>query len=263
MPDAASRFTGLAAGYDSARPAPPPDLTAFLVQWSGVAAPDVVDIGAGTGLSTMVWAGVAAQVAALEPGPDMRSVLTAKVAARPAGPTRFTILDAVAERTGLPDASADIVTASTAMHWFDPVRALPEIRRVLRPGGLLVAYAPAWPPRTDPEADVAFAAFENLVTRLEIERGLRPPDAGDDYAATMRASGQFRYVAELALHSRETGDAGRLMLLARTRGGAAALLRAGATEDEIGLTGLAEIAARRLPRLRPWWWSFNVTIGVC
>ena len=263
MPDAASRFTGFAPGYDSARPAPPPDLTAFLVQWSGVATPDVVDIGAGTGLSTMVWAGIAARVTALEPSADMRSVLAAKVAARPAGPTRFSVLDAVAERTGLPEASADIVTASTAMHWFDPARALPEIRRVLRPGGLLVAYLPAWPPRMDPEADVAFAAYEDRMTRLEIERGLRPPDAGDDYAATMRASGQFRYVAELALHSRETGDTGRLMLLARTRGGAAALLRAGATEEEIGLTGLAEVAARRLPRQRPWWWSFKVTIGVC
>jgi SAM-dependent methyltransferase len=263
MPDAATRFSGFAAGYDSARPAPPPDLPPFLAQWSGVTTPDVVDIGAGTGLSTMLWAGIADQVTALEPSADMRAVLAAKVAAGPAAPTRFTVADAVAERTGLPAASADIVTAGTAMHWFDPVRALPEIRRVLRPGGLLAAYRPAWPPRIDPETDAAFAGFEDLVTRLEIERGLRPPDAGDDYAATMRASGQFRHVARLALHSRETGDAGRLMLLARTRGGAAALLRSGAAEDDIGLTGLAEVAARRLPRPRPWWWSFEVTIGVC
>ena len=175
MPDAASRFTGLAAGYDSARPAPPPDLTAFLVQWSGVAAPDVVDIGAGTGLSTMVWAGVAAQVTALEPGPDMRSVLTAKVAARPAGPTRFTILDAVAERTGLPDASADIVTASTAMHWFDPVRALPEIRRVLRPGGLLVAYA------------AGLAAADRSRGRRGLRRVREPGDPARDRARAAAA----------------------------------------------------------------------------
>ena len=89
------------------------------------------------------------------------------------------------------------------------------------------------------------------MTRLEIERGLRPPDAGDDYAATMRASGQFRYVAEMALHSRESGDTGRLMLLARTRGGAAALLRSGATEDEIGLTALAEVASAGCPGSGP------------
>lgn len=262
MPDAVARFTGFAAGYDAARPAPPPDLTAFLVQWSGGPAPDVVDAGAGTGLSTMIWAGVARQVTALEPSADMRAVLAEKAAAQPPGPTRFAVLDAVAEDTGLPDASADIVTASTAMHWFDPARALPEIRRVLRPGGLLVAYLPAWPPRIDPEADAAFAAYEELMTRLETERGLRPPDAGDDYAATMRASGQFRYVAEMALHSRESGDAQRLMLLARTRGGAAALLRAGATEAEIGLTGLAEVAVRRVPQPRPWWWAFKITIAV-
>jgi SAM-dependent methyltransferase len=263
MPGAVTRFEGLAAGYDAARPAPPLDLPLFLSQWSGVAAPDVVDVGAGTGLSTMVWAGVARQVTALEPGADMRSVLAAKIAARDGGGTRFLLLDATAEATGLPAASADIVTASTAMHWFDPDRALPEIARVLRPGGLLVAYAPAWPPRLDPDTDAAFAEFEDMVTRLEIERGLRPPDAGDDHATTMRRSGRFRSVAELALHSRETGDTARLLLLARTRGGVAALLGAGATEAEIGLTRLAEVAARRPPGPAPWWWSFNVTIGVC
>jgi len=35
----------------------------------------------------------------------------------------------------LPGGCADIVTASQAMHWFDAGRALPEIARVLRPGG--------------------------------------------------------------------------------------------------------------------------------
>jgi SAM-dependent methyltransferase len=262
MPDAVSRFSGFAEEYDAARPAPPAELTDFLVQWSGLAVPDVVDIGAGTGLSTMIWSGIAGQVTGIEPSADMRSVLARKVAARPPGSTRFRVLNASAEDTGLPDDSADIVTASTAMHWFDPALAMPEIGRVLRPGGLLVAYVPAWPPRIDPEADAEFAAFEDLVTRLEIERGLRPPDAGRDHAATMRRSGQFRYVSELALHGREAGDAGRLIRLARSRGGAAALLAAGASTAEIGLDRLTEVAVRRIPAERPWWWLFRVTIGV-
>jgi SAM-dependent methyltransferase len=38
----------------------------------------------------------------------------------------------------LPDASADVVTAAQAFHWFDHDRALPEIHRVLREGGALV-----------------------------------------------------------------------------------------------------------------------------
>jgi SAM-dependent methyltransferase len=262
MPDSVSRFAGFAGQYDAARPAPPADLPAFLADWSRQPTPDVVDLGAGSGLSTMIWAGAARQVTAVEPGADMRSVLSGKVAREGAGPTRFSVIDGTAEATGLDDASADIVTASTAMHWFDHSRAMPEIIRVLRPGGALAAFGPTWPPRIDPELDAAFEVFEDRMTRLEAERGLRPADSGDEHAAAMRSSGLFRHVAEFGMHSREEGDAARAVGLVRSRGGVAALLAAGATEDEIGITDLAEVAARRLAAPRPWWWTFRVSLGV-
>ena len=41
------------------------------------------------------------------------------------------------EAMPLPDGSADAVFVSTAWHWLDPARAVPEIARVLRPGGRL------------------------------------------------------------------------------------------------------------------------------
>ncbi len=262
MTDAVLRFAGFAADYDAVRPAPPADLTAFLASWSGRPAPDVVDIGAGTGLSTLVWAGTARRVIAVEPGADMRAVLARKISSRPAGSTVFSVTAGTAEATGLASECADIITASTAMHWFDHSRALPEIARVLRPGGVFAAYAPTWPPRIDPEVDAAFVAFDQLMTRLEVERGLHPPDAGRDHAAAMRRSGLFRHVAGVALHGREEGDSARLLGLARSRGGAAALLAAGAREDEIGLTALTEVAASRLPASRPWWLTFQVSLAV-
>jgi len=42
-----------------------------------------------------------------------------------------------AEEIPLPDASVGAVLAGQAMHWFDLDRALPEIARVLTPGGVL------------------------------------------------------------------------------------------------------------------------------
>ena len=46
---------------------------------------------------------------------------------------------APAEESGLDDASVDVVYVAQAMHWFDFERFFAEVRRVLRPGGILVA----------------------------------------------------------------------------------------------------------------------------
>jgi hypothetical protein len=67
---------------------------------------------------------------------------------------------------------------------------------------------------------------------------------------------------EVGLHSRDQGDAERIANLALSQGGAAALLAEGATEDELGLTALRQVAARRLAVPRQWWWTYRVRIAV-
>jgi SAM-dependent methyltransferase len=283
MTSAVARFADLAPRYDAARPQAPAELAEVLMQWSERSEPDVVDVAAGTGLSTVMWVGRARQVTAVEPGADMRAVALRRLGLnpdRPAGvlassgpaartapggaarPTAVTVAAGSAEATGLPDGCADLVTASQAMHWFDAARALPEIARILRPGGVFAAYDYDWPPAIDWETDAAFAAYDALVEDLETARGLRPPHAGKRHLDTIAGSGLFRHAREVGLHSRDTGDAQRLTDLALTQGGAAALLAAGAAADEIGLTALREVAARRLPAPRTWWWTYRVRIAV-
>jgi ubiquinone/menaquinone biosynthesis C-methylase UbiE len=48
---------------------------------------------------------------------------------------------AAAEQSGLADQSAGLVTVAQALHWFDLERFYGEARRVLRPGGVLAAWA--------------------------------------------------------------------------------------------------------------------------
>ena len=45
-----------------------------------------------------------------------------------------------AEQSGLTPASVDLVTVAQALHWFDRHRFYDEVRRVLRPGGVLAAW---------------------------------------------------------------------------------------------------------------------------
>jgi SAM-dependent methyltransferase len=276
MPDAVARFAGFAAEYDAARPHPPAELAEVLVQWSGARLPDVVDLGAGSGLSAALWAGRARRVVAVEPGARMRAVAMARLGLAGDGPgdtrdigedgagsTMFAVVAGSAEQTGLPDGCADIVTASQAMHWFDPARALPEIVRILRPGGVFAAYDCDWPPCIDWQTDAAFADFFHRVDELESARGVSPPRAPKSgHLGRISGSGLFRFATEIAVHSQERGDARRLAGLALSWGGAQALAGVGVTEDEMGLTALREVAARTLAQPRPWWWTYRVRMGV-
>ncbi|NIR59358.1 MAG: class I SAM-dependent methyltransferase [Gammaproteobacteria bacterium] len=59
---------------------------------------------------------------------------------------------AAAERAPLAPASVDLVAVAQALHWLDPVQFYREIRRVLRPGGVIAAWTYALPV-IDPAVD--------------------------------------------------------------------------------------------------------------
>jgi SAM-dependent methyltransferase len=266
--DATSRFSAVAGQYDAVRPRPPRDLIDVITQWAGVARPDVVDLGAGTGLSALAWADQARTVTAVEPSAGMRAVAERRIAeaAAPAGPgtaTRFTVTDATAEATGLADGCADVVTASQAMHWFDPDRALPEIARLLRPGGVLAAYDCDWPPCIDWETGAAWDRVAALVDQEHARRGRPALHRGKDHLERIRRSALFRHAELIAVNGREQGDAGRLVAVALSAiAEAADFLGDGCTEEELGIAALRDVAARRLARPRIWWWTYRVHLAV-
>ncbi len=120
-------FGELAEEYDRWRPSYP----AEAVEWLAPAAPArVVEIGAGTGRLTSLLGARDLEVDAVEPDPRMRAVL-----ARNNPAARCHAGDSTA--LPVPDASAEAVLVADAWHWFDPVAAMEEVRRVLQPGGWL------------------------------------------------------------------------------------------------------------------------------
>ncbi len=118
-------FGSIAEDYDELRPQTPQQAVDWLVPPGCEVA---VDVGAGTGLFTRTLVGRAAQVIAVEPDARMRKVL----AARSPG---VRVVEGRGESIALPDGAADAVFVSSAWHWMDPERAVPEIGRVLRDGG--------------------------------------------------------------------------------------------------------------------------------
>ncbi len=135
-------FAEVAGAYERGRPGYPEDAVRWLV---GNGPLDVVDLGAGTGKLTRALVVLGHRVTAIEPLPEMLEQLPA------AAPGAFAILGS-AEIIPLPDAHADVVTCAQSFHWFDHALALPEIVRVLRPGGRL---ALVWNTRDEEEPWVA------------------------------------------------------------------------------------------------------------
>jgi SAM-dependent methyltransferase len=123
----ATSFGAVAENYDRYRPAPP----AVAAEWllppgSG----RVADVGAGTGGFSRVLADHVPEVVAVEL--DIR--MAAFLASRSPG---VAVVNAKGESLPLRSASLDAVLVSSAWHWFDAEVAVPEIARVLRPGGVL------------------------------------------------------------------------------------------------------------------------------
>lgn len=120
-------FGSVAQTYADHRPGYPGDAASWLV---GDAPGRVLELGAGTGKLTTSLTALCRRVVATDPLDAMLQQL------RQTAPAAAPVV-CRAEDIPLPSSSVDVVVAAQAFHWFDKERALPEIARVLRPGGVL------------------------------------------------------------------------------------------------------------------------------
>ena len=98
----------------------------------------LLDLGTGTGTLARGFATLGAEVYGADPAEAMLDA--ARILDEKAG-VSVNYRVANAEETGFEDRSFDVITAGQCWHWFDAPAACREIRRLLRPGGLLtVAY---------------------------------------------------------------------------------------------------------------------------
>ena len=125
--DRSLSFGAQAAAYERGRPSYPPEAIDWLLP---TGARDVLDLGAGTGKLTTRLVERGLNVVAVDPIAEMLEVLSTSLPDTPA-------LLGTAEDIPLPDDSVDAVLVAQAWHWVDPERAVPEVARVLRPGGRL------------------------------------------------------------------------------------------------------------------------------
>ena len=169
-------YVGEGGAYDSVRPAYPDEAVAAVLgpaRGGGASVQSsplrVADIGAGTGKMSELLVRAGARVDAVEPSEAMRAQASSILG--------VTWHDGVAEDTGLPDVTFDIVVFAQSWHWVDSARAGAEAARILAPGG---ALAIVWN-----QMDVSVPWVHRL-TRImrsgDVHRPDRPPTPGGGFA---------------------------------------------------------------------------------
>jgi SAM-dependent methyltransferase len=171
-------FGAHADAYERARPEWPKEAARWLVPEG---AELVVELGAGTGKLTRAVAALGVRVVAVEPDPRMLAVL------RRLG---LEGVEGSAEAIPFGDGVADAVVAGSSLHWFELELALPEIHRVLRPGG---RFGFGWNHRDDRHP--AIARMGEAVYAAQA-RTPGPRWWSRDWPAELTASGLFQDIEQ-------------------------------------------------------------------
>ncbi|HEY7146452.1 MAG TPA: methyltransferase domain-containing protein [Streptosporangiaceae bacterium] len=177
-----SRFDPVAGQYDAARPDYPAALYDELERVTGpLRGRLVLDGGAGTGIASRQLAGRGACLVALELGEQMLR----RARARTPG---LACVRADGHAIPLRDGSVELACFAQSWHWIDPAAGLPEVARVLRPGGYWAAW---W--NIDDGAQLAswLVAYRAVMASACPDYQFFQREHSPDRAAEVAASGLF------------------------------------------------------------------------
>jgi ubiquinone/menaquinone biosynthesis C-methylase UbiE len=185
----------------------------------------VVDLGCGTGLSTVIWSDNSKNVIGVEPNDDML-----KTASENSAPYKNIFFKkAFSNDTGIEDKFADIVTCSQSFHWMEPESTIKEIARILKTGGIFAVYDCDWPPVFRYDTDSEYEKLFEMVNKIEDEN----PQLKNNYVRwnkdrhlqNIKQSGEFRYAREIVFANEEACNADRYIGIAMSQGGLRGILK--------------------------------------
>ncbi|WP_225849048.1 trans-aconitate 2-methyltransferase [Streptomyces sp. HPF1205] len=133
MPDRSLSFGVVAQAYERFRPGYPPELFDRVAAYAGGPPRTALEIGAGTGKATRLFAGRGVAVTATEPDAAMLRELAGHV---PAGVR--TVRAAFEELR--PGETYELVYAAAALHWTKPENRWERVAALLAPGGVFASF---------------------------------------------------------------------------------------------------------------------------
>jgi SAM-dependent methyltransferase len=186
-------FGEVADLYDRHRPAYPSALVGDLIEMASVGQGDkVLEVGAGTGKATVLFAARGLAVAALEPSAEMAAVARRNCAPYP----ETELIEADFERWEAGEETFPLLYSAQAWHWIDPELRYRRARSVLSPGGLLAVFwnRPAW--GRSELRDALAVAYAGAAPELAPDGPMHPanenPDGDEDWPGEIAAADGFQ-----------------------------------------------------------------------
>jgi len=126
-------FGAIAQAYERFRFGYPDELFDTVARYAGVPIRTALEIGAGTGKATRLFAGHGVEVTATDPDPDMLAEL------RKAVPAHVTSVQAAFEELQ-PGRTYGLVYVAAALHWTDPQGRWERVAALLEPQGVFASW---------------------------------------------------------------------------------------------------------------------------
>ncbi len=133
MGDRALSFGAVAANYEKHRPGYPEQLADRVLGYAGRPVRTALEIGAGTGKATRLFAGRGIEVTATDPDAAMLAELAKHV------PPSARIVVGAFEELALTE-TYDLVFAAASLHWTEPAGRWSRIAALLEPGGVFASF---------------------------------------------------------------------------------------------------------------------------
>jgi SAM-dependent methyltransferase len=189
-------FGEVAELYDANRPAYPEPMIDDLIELTGLAdGGRALEVGAGTGKATTLFAARGVPVLAIEPSPPMAAVARRNCAIYP----QVEIVETDFERWDPGGRTFALLYSAQAWHWIDPELRFQRARAALAPGGLLAAFwnRPAW--GRSELRDALVEAYATTVPELAPDGPMHPanqaPDGDEDWIGDVGGAGGFEAAA--------------------------------------------------------------------
>jgi SAM-dependent methyltransferase len=199
--DRALSFGGVAEAYEKYRPGYPDGVLDAVLTFAGRPVASALEIGAGTGKATRLFARRIPRLTAIEPDAQMLAELRRHV------PTTVVTSQSTFEDFDSAE-PFDLVFAAASMHWTEPEGRWARVAKALRPGGVFAAFGAPLILADPAVADAVQAARAPFLGDEAILAPGLPPDPGPDQLAwpggEMLACGRFGEVGQSIIRRRMT-----------------------------------------------------------